>query len=363
MTKTPDKFALTVLLLLALLPLLSGQDTTTEKDLRFFVLPVVYYTPETSWAFGGATVFTFNLGEQDSLTKPSQIQFGAAYTLLNQFLAYLPFQLIFPRDQYRLFGEVGYYKYNYFFFGIGNGYEDYEGEIYDVNFPRVRLNFQRKLAPHLYGGVRYWLDDFNITGFEEGGILATQDIPGKEGNVLSAGGLIFTYDNRDQLYYTRKGQFIELGWLANTKLLGANYTFDKFTLDARQFFPLGEKAALGINAYAELTFGDPAFNQLALLGGPKRLRGYLEGRYRDNHYLMLQTEYRFPLFWRFGGVVFGGYGAIADQLDHLDGSAWRYAVGLGLRLTLIPEDNINLRLDYGFGQDSSGFYFTIGEAF
>ncbi len=363
MTKPPDKIGLILISIFALFQCLNAQESVPEKDLRFFVLPIVYYTPETSWALGGATVFTFQLGEQDSLTKPSQVQFGAAYTLRSQFLAYLPFQLIFPNDRYRFFGELGYYKYNYFFYGIGNGYEAYDGEIYDVNFPRVRLNFQRKLANHFYGGLRYWLDDFNITGLEEGGLLATRDIAGKGGSLLSAGGLIFTYDNRDQLFYTRRGRYIEAGWLANTSLLGGNFTFDKFTLDARQFFPLGEKAALGINAYAELTFGNPSFNQLALLGGPKRLRGYLEGRYRDNHYLMLQAEYRFPLFWRLGGVVFGGTGAVADQLDRFAGEYWRYAAGVGMRLTLIPKDNINLRVDYGIGQNSSGFYLTIGEAF
>ncbi|GJM32795.1 MAG: membrane protein [Saprospiraceae bacterium] len=342
---------------------IAAQDGLPEKKLKFFPLPIVYYTPETEWAFGAAMVFSFQLGKQDSLTKPSQLQIGTAYTLLNQFLLYLPFQLIFPKDRYRLFGELGYYRYNYLFYGIGNDFEDYGGETYGVNFPRVRISFQKRLADHFYGGIRYWLDDYRITELEEGGLLATREIAGKGGNVVSGTGLVFTFDNRDQLYYTRKGQFIELGWLANTSWLGGEFTFDKFTLDARHFIPLGKKAALGLNAYAELTFGDPAFNQLALLGGPKRLRGYLEGRFRDNHYLLLQTEYRFPLFWRLGGVIFGGYGAVADQLDHFAAENWRYSFGIGLRLTLLPEDKINLRLDYGLGQNSSGFYFTIGEAF
>ena len=39
------------------------------------------------------------------------------------------------------------------------------------------------------------------------------------------------------------------------------------------------------------------------------------------------------------------------------------AGGFGLRLLTNPASRINLRLDFGFGVDSFGFYMGAGEAF
>ncbi|MBD3386034.1 hypothetical protein GF407_14050 [candidate division KSB1 bacterium] len=41
----------------------------------------------------------------------------------------------------------------------------------------------------------------------------------------------------------------------------------------------------------------------------------------------------------------------------------KYTYGLGLRFQLNPKENINVRLDFGFGKESSGLYLAIGEAF
>lgn len=52
------------------------------------------------------------------------------------------------------------------------------------------------------------------------------------------------------------------------------------------------------------------FNALSLLGGSRRLRGYYEGRYRDQNSALVQAELRVDVFKRLGAVVFGGVGAL-----------------------------------------------------
>jgi hypothetical protein len=39
------------------------------------------------------------------------------------------------------------------------------------------------------------------------------------------------------------------------------------------------------------------------------------------------------------------------------------AAGFGLRFLLAPDEGLNLRADWGFGNGSSGFYLGMGEVF
>ena len=91
------------------------------------------------------------------------------------------------------------------------------------------------------------------------------------------------------------------------------------------------------------------------------MRGYTRGQYRDEHFVTLQTEYRFPIKWRFGGVLFGGLGAIGGTGDGFE--KLFPSIGLGMRFKVLKDDNLNLRIDWALGKESSGFYLTFGEAF
>ena len=94
------------------------------------------------------------------------------------------------------------------------------------------------------------------------------------------------------------------------------------------------------------------------------MRGYYDGRFRDKNQVVLQAEYRVPLFWRLGMVAFGGFGTVSNNFSDLDIQYLKYSSGLGLRVALNKSEKLNLRLDYGIGQGKAkGFYFQLGEAF
>jgi hypothetical protein len=79
--------------------------------------------------------------------------------------------------------------------------------------------------------------------------------------------------------------------------------------------------------------------------------------------LILQAEYRIPIFWRFGLVLFGGTGQVADELSQMDLDGLHFNIGAGIRFMLDPKEKLNLRFDVGKGTDKPGFYLTFGEAF
>jgi hypothetical protein len=102
---------------------------------------------------------------------------------------------------------------------------------------------------------------------------------------------------------------------------------------------------------------------MGLLGGYRRLRGYYEGRFRENCMALVQAEYRYMFWWRLGLVAFGSAGLVAHTPGEMAINNTRFAGGGGLRFSLDRKHKINLRAEYAWGKNSSGAYLTIGEAF
>lgn len=344
-----------------------SKDTSAVKKAfirksSFIALPIVFYTPETRLGGGGAALYTFRFASESEESRPSQLQFGLAYTQEKQILSYLPFDIYFKGEEWYISGEIGYYRYVYQFFGLGNETLP-ESESFEATYPRFQLNVQKIVLPRLYLGVRYWMDDYRIVKREEEGTLTQSIIEGQEGGFISALGLTANYDTRNHLFYPTKGQRIQLVSLFNRRALGARTNFDRYSLDASQYFPLG-KAVLAINGVVETMQGDVPFQQLALLGGPKRMRGFFEGRFRDKNLWVLQAEYRRVIKGIFGLAVFSGIGNVAPNFSGLFSQKVHLAYGLGLRIRLSKKDKINLRIDAGWNEEGAlSPYLTVVEAF
>ncbi|MCD5882473.1 hypothetical protein LB411_37150, partial [Klebsiella pneumoniae] len=56
-----------------------------------------------------------------------------------------------------------------------------------------------------------------------------------------------------------------------------------------------------------------------------------------------------------------GAGTMGPSLSSLNNGRWLPSAGVGYRFEFKPR--VNVRLDYGIGNGSSGFYFQVGEAF
>ena len=345
---------------------INAQTDTLKKSpnrLKVIGLPIVFYTPDTKLGGGAGGLLTFNFKSDSIGARRSSVTVGAVYTQLNQLLLYFPFQF-FPNNQaYWLSGEVGYYRYVFNFFGTGNNMPTDYIEKYSATFPRIRLNAVKKIKPNLFVGLRYAFDDFTFTRVDSGGILEKRQLTGSTGGRVSGLGAQLNYDTRDALFFPHNGAVVEAYLYGEGQVTGSNFSYQRLSVDASQYFPIGKNSVFAVNGVAVLSFGDIPFHQMPVIGGTKRLRGYFEGKYRDNNLLVLQSEFRFPLNSRFGGVVFGGFGEVTDKLSQLSFENVRYNFGGGLRFTLDKAQHINIRADYGIGYKSSGFYLTIGEAF
>jgi outer membrane protein assembly factor BamA len=343
--------------------LLAQKAPKSPNRFKIVALPVAFFTPDTKWGGGVGGLSTFNF-KQDSLgARRSSVTVGVVYTQLRQVLLYFPFQL-FPQNQkYWISGEAGYFKYIFNYFGTGNGISPDYIEKYDARFPRIRLNMSRKVKDHLYAGLRYAYDDFTFTKRAPDGLLIRDEVAGSNGGRISGVGAGFNYDTRNSIFFPDKGWLVEGVLYTESKQTGSQFKYNRISVDAAKYYSVGKSGVLALNAASVLSFGNVPFHQMPVIGGTKRMRGYFEGKYRDKHLLLLQTEFRQPLFWRFGVVAFGGLGMVGADFQSLAVQNTRYNYGAGIRFLLDKAQKINVRADYGRGYKSSGFYLTFGEAF
>lgn len=325
--------------------------------------PAYFYLPEVGHAIGAAASYSFDSSKgRDSVSSKSNIRLVSAYTSRRLMMVFMPYSVFWNEDKNYLFGELGFFKYRYFYYGIGNNTLLEKEEVYQVNFPRLYLGYTHKVVGDLGLGVSYWLEDFNQEEVLDGGLV--DNVFGGHGSLSSGLGPLLVYDTRNHSIFPEKGWYVEGRWMWFDRFLGSSNTFYKGFVDAMYYYPVHKKAVLATNFNFRFAGGDVPFNMMSMLGGDKKLRGIYLGRYRENNSLLLQSEYRLDLVWRIGLSVFGGLGQVYDRTSYLKMDDWNWTVGGGLRFKLDPQSKLNLRLDYGIGNNQNRqFYLTIGEAF
>ena len=212
-------------------------------------------------------------------------------------------------------------------------------------------------------GIQYKFESLNILEVEENSLLSSGQITGSEGGKLSALGLILNWDSRDNIFFPRSGNSFQLTTNFFLPGLGSDFKFTSIKLDLRKYFPLFKSDVLAFQLILQSVSGSPTFRHMAEIGGENIMRGYYGGRYRDKSMWVFQAEYRMKVWKIFGVVAFAGLAEVGNKLGHLGFKNLKYSVGLGLRILVVPKEGTNIRLDYGFGKGTSGFYIMANEAF
>ncbi len=209
----------------------------------------------------------------------------------------------------------------------------------------------------------YEFEHSELEEVEVDGLLDREDIPGVDGGIVSGVSLLASWDTRDNIFSASGGSFHQLSVGLYGGAIGSDYDFGRYILDLRRYFNVFPNHVLAVQSYLGLETGDPPFRHLFLFGGQDLMRGYYEGRYRDKNMIAVQAEYRIvPVWWRLGAVAFAGFGDVADELGSFDLGDFKYSIGGGIRFLLNRAEKIAVRLDFGLGDGTSGFYITLGEA-
>ena len=334
----------------------------STKNFRLAVLPVVFYLPETGLGYGALGLGTFRFKGEPKESRPSSLQVAVTLTSKKQFLLFAPYEFYADAEKWRFIGELGYYKYFYNFFGIGINSNQDDIEIYEVDFPRLRFSVLREVLPNISVGLAYEFDYFSKPIVAEGGILDTGDFIGEGGGAISNLGLTAFYDSRDNIFFPTEGFYVQANILSSLKALGSSFSYNKWILDSRYYQQIKGRQIFAANLFVANSSSNTPFLDLNYLGS-KRTRGFDNRRFQDNAELSLALEYRFPIYNRFEGVVFGSTGTVAPDLGSVFSSAYKNGAGAGIRYTINRKEGTRIRVDYGITNEGGNFYFTIKEAF
>jgi hypothetical protein len=84
----------------------------------------------------------------------------------------------------------------------------------------------------------------------------------------------------------------------------------------------------------------------------------------DKNLLTLQAEYRMNILEKLGLVLFAGMGDVANHFSNFNPAEFKFGAGFGFRYSILPENKLNLRFDFGIGTNgNSSMTFLPGEAF
>jgi outer membrane protein assembly factor BamA len=344
-------------------PTASIENPAGDEGGSLIPLPVVFYQPETGLGFGLTAINYYRATPGDTISPPSSVSFVGIYTTKKQLILSVSTDMFVAEDRWRVSSSVSYLKFPTKYWGIGNDAPDSAEEDYTPQAFTLKAWPQKKIAEGWYAGLAANVIDRSVAEASEDGLIESGLAPGvdDEQSIGLGGSLI--RDSRDNRVYPRRGSYHKLLVDLFADVWFGDNGFGVYTLDLRRYIPVARTHVVALQALGIATSGEPPFDLYPQLGGESVLRGYYQGRYRDRSLLALQGEYRLPLFWRIGAAGFVGLGQVAPDIGSFGLDRFWVAGGAGLRFLLAKREGLNIRADFAFGEGSSGFYLSIGEAF
>ncbi len=340
-------------------------NTNPKKD-GLFLLPLIYYSPDTRFGFGALGVYYFrlrDLKDEDDDTRLSYVKLLADYTQNRQVDVWTSWSIFLKEEAYLLKGEARYRNFPDRFYGVGNQTTDDQVERYVYNLLSFKFLAMKKFVKGMFAGL-----DVQVVqeyGFERklDGLLDQGTITGYDGGLGVGLGGVFSWDTRDNVVNAASGFLFEVSSYVDHPIFGSDFTFNNYNIVYNRYFELQPRRILATNLVANLNTGDVPFLDMSRVGGEEILRGYARNRYRDKNFIGGQVEYRFPVIWRFGAVAFAGLGDVFDAPSEVTMSTLKYSLGGGLRFLVSKREGLNARIDYGFGKGSQALYISLTEAF
>jgi outer membrane protein assembly factor BamA len=339
----------------------NAPSKSTTKN-KLLVLPAVTHSPVTRWGGGVGASFLFKTKLNDSTIRTSNIETLLLGTENHQYLGVLGLNFYSPKETYIVRWRNSFSYFPDRFWGLGNRTPRSNLEHYTFEQFLINPQILRRIYNKIYVGINYEFQNVFKLQCNPEGLFYTENITGRNGGKVSGLGLTFAWDTRNNAFSSSKGAYLLFNVTPFKSWLGSDFQFTSVNLDLRKYFSIGKKQVIAFQCIGTFNNGNIPIRNLAALGGSDIMRGYYAGRYRDKSLAAFQTEFRTPVWKRLGLVVFGGLGEVFSAIKNIQGPL-RYSFGGGVRYSVRKHERLNLRLDYGVGYKSTGYYFTIAEAF
>jgi len=339
-------------------------DRTHERkiDLSFGITPS--YTREAGFGIGGAATALYRLDRNDTIMQPSDV-FASINASLNGFYV-LTFKgnNLFTDNRSRLSYKLEIYKKHLDFWGI-NSEETAKNpkSKYDRRQIDLHAEYIYRLTHNFYGGIQIRSDYTDARNVGNPEYLLGE----RRQYYVTGIGLSVEFDTRDNLLTPTKGLHFAYKPMFFYKYFGnAPASFFRHVFIFNAYRRLWQGSVLAFDWYACMQTSHTPWTMREMIASDGiRMRGYYMGSYMDNNQVASQIELRQHLWKRIGVTAWVGGATVFSSLKEYKerdiSPEWLYNFGFGLRFEF--KHNVNARIDYGFGEGTSGILFAIGEAF
>lgn len=336
-------------------------DEATKKR-KFLLAPELGRGPLTGFYTGIYYLQLFKLkGDTDSRT--SNIETYGTITEKHQF--YLTFNntVLFDKEKYFWRGNTYLSKFNEYFYGIGNNIDVNKRDLINFNYFNTLQRVTRVIKTHMYAGLQAQFNKtFGLT-YDKSSLLDVSNAYGKGGSQNIGAGVLFLYDSRDHVIFTRTGTYLDVSAMFFQKAFGSQYPFTNMIIDFRKFVKVYKNNVVSFQTLINYNWGNVPFRQLAMMGGDVMMRGYYPGIYRDNFMMAQQIELRIPVYKIFGIVLFAAVAEVQHTIQSFNWQDIKYTYGIGLRIMFIKHERINVGGDLGFSKNTKTLSLGSGESF
>ena len=354
--------------------------TTNQKALdagtatyanKLVLAPIAAYEPNTSLGVGVGAKYLFKPQSASEQTRTSNIPVSVMYTLNNQFIFFSSYTVFFNDEAWLLKGNMIYSIFPQDYFGQGSLTTEEDARAITYNNFLFEPLLLRQIRPNWFvgGGIRY--NTYRrVELFEAHNELPEgTSLQDELGSTSVGAEFAFTIDSRDNVLNAFSGTFLEFTHGVYGEILGGTHEFMLSKINFRQYHQPFENRpfdVVAIELYGRASWNGAPPLETSSLGGGELLRGFQEFRFRDRYAFFAQAEYRWQALERLGFVGFLGAGDVANNRDQLGFDRLKYSAGMGVRLKIVPSENLNIRFDYAFGlgtDSDRNFYLGIAEAF
>jgi hypothetical protein len=329
------------------------------------------YTPESGILIGGGLLYTFTTNPDNKELQRSSIPLLGSISARGNLTLRSQMNTFWLDDQLRVKLSAKFSNVNDDYFGVGyETNQSIERGMETSQYNRILFSLQPKvdwrLLPNFYGGLSFIYSNFKVR--ETNPVMEEDENFQNFGpEIIETGFAVnLTFDSRDIVVNAYKGWFANLSYYQSTEFFGGNQDYQVLEYDLKHYRSLNRLGnTLAFRVYGRQAFGEVPYSGMTLIGSTDLLRGYLNGQYRDKAGLAVIGEWRYMFLnkervkGKHGIVTWLGTGSIAQNFGTL--SDWLLNAGIGYRFELQPR--MNLRIDFGFGKNSSGLYFNFSEAF
>ncbi len=330
--------------------------------------PYIAYSGETKLMVGAFAFakYTFDFQCQNEFEPEVSLLSNAIYTQKKQFLVVLVPEYNDPLWGLKYSSDIYLRLWPSEFYGIGNNTDKSVSEGFVSEQYALETTITKRMYKDFYLSAKSSLGHHRLREIEAGGIIDNMEFVGKDPSFYSGLGYKLMYSSTDNENYPTKGMRISFQQIYYHSVLGSDFDYTEHKYDFRTYSPIGDKMVFATQTDLAVNDGNTPFYNYLELGN--RLRAYDSKRYIDKVRIAQRIEQRvFPFESGFskraGFVIFGEVGQVTPDIDQIRLSEWHWSAGFGFRFSILPNERLNTRMDFGFGSDSFNFIVNAREVF